>query len=52
MFTGSSVAEQQRYAESMESLEMKLRKNNIFIPTMDDEVKIQVGINRLGYFMK
>lgn len=31
---------------------MKLRKNNIFIPTMDDEVKIQVGTNRLEYFMK
>ena len=31
---------------------MKLRKNNIFIPTMDEEVKIQVGPYRQVFLMK
>ena len=39
MFTGSSLLEQKRYAENLESIESKLRKKTIFVPTIDEDVK-------------
>ena len=42
VFTGSSLLEQKRYAENLQSIEAKLRKKTIFVPTIDEEVKLQV----------
>lgn len=42
VYNGSSLLEQRRYAENLESIESKLRKKTIFVPTMDEEVKLQV----------
>lgn len=38
----SFTLEQKRFAETVENVESKLRKKAIFVPTLDEDVKLQV----------